>query len=90
MMLKGSLLERLNQLSNREIYVLKAYYLWEHSLKEIGNYFDVTRERIRQIRIKAERRLFGHCLGNKGDTTYQEDIDELKREIAKVLIFEGK
>ena len=51
----------LNTLSDRESHVIKLYYGLDNeapmSLVEIGETFDLTRERVRQIREKGIRRL---------------------------------
>jgi len=48
-------------LSDKEIEILNMYfgigYSHEFTLEEIGNRFDLTRERVRQIKEKAIRRL---------------------------------
>ncbi|WP_396634413.1 RNA polymerase sigma factor RpoD/SigA [Maribacter sp. R86514] len=59
--LKTDLDQALNTLPNRESEIIKLYYgLGERSpksLSEIGELFDLTRERVRQIREKAVRKL---------------------------------
>ena len=51
----------LDTLSDRESHVIKLYYGLDNeapmSLVEIGETFDLTRERVRQIREKGIRRL---------------------------------
>lgn len=51
----------LNTLSIREADIVKMYYgldgYYQHSLDEIGEKFELTRERVRQIKEKALRRL---------------------------------
>jgi RNA polymerase primary sigma factor len=53
--------EALDSLSPREAKVLRMRFgidtLREHTLEEVGNRFDVSRERIRQIESKAIRKL---------------------------------
>jgi RNA polymerase primary sigma factor len=61
-MLKENVEEVLNSLSEREAKVLKMRFGLEHSerpmtLEEVGREFGVTRERIRQIEVKALRKL---------------------------------
>ena len=64
-MIKDSLSSDINQalktLPNRESEIIRLYYgLGERtpkSLGEIGELFDITRERVRQIREKAIRML---------------------------------
>jgi RNA polymerase primary sigma factor len=51
----------LNTLTNREAKILKLYFGLDseksHTLEEIGVKFKLTRERVRQIKEKALRRL---------------------------------
>ena len=51
----------LNKLSDRERRVVKLYFGIDeetaHTLEEIGIHFDLTRERVRQIKEKAIKRL---------------------------------
>ena len=57
----------LQQLSARERNVIEAYFgidQPEMTLEEIGVKFDLTRERVRQIKEKAIRRL-RECTKNK-------------------------
>jgi len=53
--------DALSNLPPREARVLRMRFgigeRWKHTLEEVGNDFDVTRERIRQIEAKALRRL---------------------------------
>ena len=52
----------LNQLHERERDILKMFFgigCQEMTLEEIGAKFDLTRERVRQIKEKAIRRLKG-------------------------------
>lgn len=60
-LLQEQLSKVLNTLPNREQEVLKMRFGLEHgyslTLEEVGLYFNVTRERIRQIEAKALRRL---------------------------------
>ncbi|MCH5243107.1 MAG: sigma-70 family RNA polymerase sigma factor [Muribaculaceae bacterium] len=54
--------ESLNQLYDREREILKMYYgigCVEMSFEEIGDKFDLTKERVRQIKEKAVKRLRG-------------------------------
>lgn len=48
-------------LTPREEKVLRMRYgigeKWDHTLREVGNLFEVTREDIRQIEVKALRKL---------------------------------
>ncbi len=58
---QGKLKEVLDALSPREAKVLRMRFGLEmasdHTLEEVGNQFDVTRERIRQIEAKAMKKL---------------------------------
>lgn len=51
----------MSTLSNREAEIIRMYYgldgYHQHSLDEIGEKFELTRERVRQIKEKALRRL---------------------------------
>jgi RNA polymerase sigma factor (sigma-70 family) len=53
--------EALNSLTERESKVLRVRFgigtYSDHTLEEVGKQFDVTRERIRHIEVKALRRL---------------------------------
>ena len=59
--LKGEVQQSLSILSPREVEVLSSYYgLNNHqalTLEEIGDLYDLTRERVRQIKERAIRRL---------------------------------
>ena len=59
--LRNTLNEALETLAPREAKVLKMRFGiglgTDHTLEEIGNQFDVTRERIRQIEAKALQKL---------------------------------
>ena len=60
-MLKEQLLKVLDTLSDREKKVIMMRFGLEdgreHTIEEVGRYFNVTRERIRQIEAKARRKL---------------------------------
>ncbi len=59
--LRSEIERSLNSLTPREADVVRLYYGLSgghsHSLEEIGEKFDLTRERVRQIKEKAVRRL---------------------------------
>lgn len=58
--LKGKLLEMLNVLDNRERLIIENYFGLSgntRTLEDIGNDFDLTKERVRQIKEKALRKL---------------------------------
>ncbi len=71
--LKSEIQRALSTLSNREAEVIKLYFglNTEHSmtLEEIGERFNLTRERVRQIKEKAIRRL-RHASRSKNLKTY--------------------
>jgi RNA polymerase primary sigma factor len=60
-MLREQVQHALESLSEREREVLELRFGLkdgkEHTLEEVSRYFDVTRERIRQIEAKALRKL---------------------------------
>ena len=60
-MLRESIQDALAVLTERERQVLEMRYGLldgrDHTLEEVGQYFNVTRERIRQIEAKALRKL---------------------------------
>jgi RNA polymerase primary sigma factor len=60
---KEKIEEALDSLNKKEAMILKMRFGLgsgnEHTLEEVGNQFDVTRERIRQIEAKALRKLRG-------------------------------
>ena len=60
-LLKEDLLKAIDKLSDREATILKMRYGLDngkmHTLEEVGRYFNITRERVRQIEIKALRKL---------------------------------
>lgn len=60
-LLKEDLIKALDRLSEREAAILKMRYGLDggspRTLEEVGRYFNITRERVRQIEIKALRKL---------------------------------
>jgi len=54
----------LNTLTNKEKTVLWCMYYADFTLEEVGFCFRVTKERIRQIHVKALRKLKKLCLSN--------------------------
>ena len=60
-MLRDQVQSALGALSDRERQVLELRFGLidgkDHTLEEVSNYFNVTRERIRQIEAKALRKL---------------------------------
>jgi len=71
--LKKEIESALTTLSKREAEVLKLYFGFakdhSHTLEEIGDKFNLTRERVRQIKEKAIRRL-RHASRSKNLRTY--------------------
>jgi RNA polymerase primary sigma factor len=67
--LKEKIREILKSLTERESRILEMRYGLvdgrEHTLEEVGNRFKVTRERIRQIELKAIRKLQNPSLSQK-------------------------
>ena len=55
------MLKAVDKLNDREAAILKMRYGLEngeaHTLEEVGQHFGITRERVRQIEIKALRKL---------------------------------
>lgn len=51
--------EEVNSLDEPYCDVIRWYYLEDKKLEEIGDMLGVSRERVRQIRVKAERKLRG-------------------------------
>jgi len=72
--LKREIERSLNTLSPREADIVRLYYGLSgeppYSLEEIGKYFSLTRERVRQIKEKAIKRL-KHSFRSKLLKTYQ-------------------
>jgi RNA polymerase primary sigma factor len=66
--LKEEIEQALSVLSEREAEVIKLYFglnkEQSHTLEEIGDKFNLTRERVRQIKEKAIRRLKRTALGD--------------------------
>ncbi len=65
--LRSEIAEALQMLNDRERRVVKAFYGIgepEMTLEEIGNKYGLTRERVRQIKEKAIRRLRGNTKNN--------------------------
>ena len=72
-------------LNDREQRVLQMRYQYGMTLDEIGAALDNSRERIRQIQAKAERKLRSWAY-NKGCTIVtKEDYDELKDKYTNLL-----
>ncbi len=79
--LKERVREVLKDLSPREEKVLKMRFgidvASEHTLEEVGKDFGVTRERIRQIEVKAIRKLRHSSRSEKLRSFFQKEYDTL-------------
>lgn len=79
--LKERVREVLKTLTPREEKVLKMRFgidvASEHTLEEVGKDFSVTRERIRQIEVKALRKLRHPSRSKKLSTFFEKEINEL-------------
>ncbi|MCK4265252.1 RNA polymerase sigma factor RpoD [Candidatus Babeliales bacterium] len=77
--LKERVREVLKTLTPREEKVLKMRFgidvASEHTLEEVGKDFSVTRERIRQIEVKALRKLRHPSRSKKLQTFFEKEID---------------
>jgi len=77
--LKEKVREVLKSLTPREEKVLKMRFgidvASEHTLEEVGKDFSVTRERIRQIEVKALRKLRHPSRSKKLQTFFDKEID---------------
>lgn len=78
--LKERVREVLKTLTPREEKVLKMRFgidvASEHTLEEVGKDFSVTRERIRQIEVKALRKLRHPSRSKKLKTFFEKEVDE--------------
>jgi RNA polymerase primary sigma factor len=88
--LKERVREVLKTLAPREEKVLKMRFgidvASEYTLEEVGKDFSVTRERIRQIEVKALRKLRHPSRSKKLLTFFEKDLDET---LAKTEFEEG-
>lgn len=77
--LKERVREVLKSLTPREEKVLKMRFgidvASEHTLEEVGKDFSVTRERIRQIEVKALRKLRHPSRSKKLQTFFEKDLN---------------
>jgi RNA polymerase primary sigma factor len=77
--LKEKVREILKSLTPREEKVLKMRFgidvASEHTLEEVGKDFSVTRERIRQIEVKALRKLRHPSRAKKLQTFFEKEMD---------------
>lgn len=78
--LRATLEEALETLTPREAKVLRMRFGigvgTDHTLEEIGNQFEVTRERIRQIEAKALQKLRAHVKSDKLKTFFEGKVDQ--------------
>lgn len=78
--LKATLEEALETLTPREAKVLRMRFGigvgTDHTLEEIGNQFEVTRERIRQIEAKALQKLRANVKSEKLKTFFEGKVDQ--------------
>jgi RNA polymerase primary sigma factor len=78
--LKERVREVLKSLTPREEKVLKMRFgidvASEHTLEEVGKDFSVTRERIRQIEVKALRKLRHPSRSKKLKTFFEKEFDQ--------------
>lgn len=79
--LKERVREVLKSLTPREEKVLKMRFgidvASEHTLEEVGKDFSVTRERIRQIEVKALRKLRHPSRAKRLKTFFEKDLEEM-------------
>lgn len=82
--LKKRVREILKTLTPREEKVLKMRFgidvASEHTLEEVGKDFSVTRERIRQIEVKALRKLRHPSRSKKLESFFEKEFDILPSE----------
>jgi RNA polymerase primary sigma factor len=80
--LKNRVREVLKTLTPREEKVLKMRFgidvASEHTLEEVGKDFSVTRERIRQIEVKALRKLRHPSRSKKLETFIEKELEKLE------------
>ncbi len=78
--LRATLEEALETLTPREAKVLRMRFGigigTDHTLEEIGNQFEVTRERIRQIEAKALQKLRANVKTDKLKTFFEGKVDQ--------------
>ncbi|HEV2601421.1 MAG TPA: RNA polymerase sigma factor RpoD [Candidatus Babeliales bacterium] len=83
--LKERVRKVLKTLTPREEKVLKMRFgidvASEHTLEEVGKDFSVTRERIRQIEVKALRKLRHPSRSKKLKTFFDKEIDEISEDL---------
>lgn len=83
--LKERVREALKTLTPREEKVLKMRFgidvASEHTLEEVGKDFGVTRERVRQIEVKALRKLRHPSRSKKLQTFFENELDIVAEEV---------
>lgn len=83
--LKERVRELLKTLTPREEKVIKMRFgidvASEHTLEEVGKDFSVTRERIRQIEVKALKKLRHPSRSKKLRTFFDKELQEIEDEI---------
>ena len=80
----------LKTLTPREEKVIKMRFgidvASEHTLEEVGKDFSVTRERIRQIEVKAFENCAIHPAARKLRTFFDKELQEIKKmDMKKIL-----
>ena len=82
--LKERVREILKTLTPREEKVIKMRFgidvASEHTLEEVGKDFSVTRERIRQIEVKALRKLRHPSRSKKLESFFDKEYDTLEED----------
>ena len=85
--LKERVREVLKTLTPREEKVLKMRFgidvASEHTLEEVGKDFGVTRERVRQIEVKALRKLRHPSRSNKLQTFFEKELELAQEELGE-------
>ncbi len=91
--LKERVREVLKSLTPREEKVLKMRFgidvASEHTLEEVGKDFGVTRERVRQIEVKALRKLRHPSRSKKLQTFFEKEFEIRPEDTAEDGDFEG-
>jgi RNA polymerase primary sigma factor len=86
--LKERVREVLKTLTPREEKVLKMRFgidvASEHTLEEVGKDFSVTRERIRQIEVKALRKLRHPSRSKKLRTFFDKEVNEIDEQFTPI------
>jgi RNA polymerase primary sigma factor len=86
--LKERVREVLKSLTPREEKVLKMRFgidvASEHTLEEVGKDFSVTRERIRQIEVKALRKLRHPSRSKKLRAFFEKELKELDEQLPPI------